>query len=868
MSVRALQLFYTSCRRGISGHAGFQTRAVSDGVKPDEIREIEARALYQAPRELPTSPDADALVSMFPKAFRAFRLASGRIAILRTVYAGQDYSGRWGNYFAHALVMEHLPQGHWPIDVYAWDGWRDRLESPDDSEPQTLEPVDLERIGCGQDFSLEEIGTFLGEEPSRPALLRQMIQAVFGRATESRSLVIRAGLELDGVYWIACLQKAFPPACLKNLSCSTYQFDPRTCLAVNATMGETDFLFDEGERRYQFYQFDCIAGVHSEVPADGIEYARVLSEWMASQPARVEGFHELAAVFACDEIGPELLHVLRIYRLSLSDNLEISPNELGASLAFAQAKALPRELPRVLVAVGDVSRALNSRASPEDWSSIVRFLAQSAVAADSAELRARVACAWVKAFDTFVLEHHRSEDAILALRDETESVLGKEARVVSEAFIEDVHLDWMLQRAAKLPTRNLELLVTALLHALQRLGREHVHETQEVRSLIEAVMSRRKPQQAAEVRCILHPFRGDLQALEDVTRQVAGVLRGSDAASAETRAGYRIVGAALSDILGGGDESARFELLGRLKESEGLAFVLVGEWEATLARASDKVGAHARYEAALLADGSTFATTLAETLAKTFLEQLPARSASGQAQRWLESGRCGVFSGELAQIIVEHASRRVTFSADDEARSEKLVRLIGADRKSRGIREVPIRCELFNIAWRVRQGERLELDRATFERAGSEGYREFLTALFPGLLNSAHSAESYCRALLTLYSASYGRTFTSTYVRYIGALPDERFDDADRAALRFWIGLKPSDSQGESAWSLLGRMREEVVDALALRAAELRGVGWTLFEQFMGERRESKGRARSGWDVFRERVAKRRTGWIGRLLGL
>ena len=862
----ALQLFYTSCRRGISGHAGFQTRAVSDGVKPDEIREIEACALYQAPRELPTSPDADTLASMFPKAFRAFRLASGRIALLRTVYAGQDYSGRWGNYFTHALVMEHLPRGHWPIDVYAWDGWRDRLESPDDSEPQALEPVDLERIGCGQDFSLQEIGTFLGEEPSRPALLRQMIQAVFGRATESRSLVIRAGLELDGVYWIACLQKAFPLACLKNLSCSTYQFDPRTCLAVNATMGETDFLFDEGERRYQFYQFDCIAGVHSEVPADGIEYARVLSEWMASQPARVEGFHEFAGLFACDEIGPELLHVLRLYRVSLSDNLERSSSELGASLAFAQAKALPRALPRVLGAVGDVTRALNSQASPEDWRSIVRFLAQSAVAADSAELRARVACAWVKAFDTFVLEHHRWEDAILALRDETESGLGKEARVVSEAFVEDVHLDWMLQRAAKLPTRNLELLVTALLHALQRLGREHVNETQEVRSLIEAAMSRRKLQQAAEVRCLLSPFRGDLRALEDVTSQVACALRGTDAASAETRAGYRIVGAALSDILGGGDESARFELLGRLEKSEGLAFVLVGEWEATLARASDKVGAHARYEAGLLADGSTFATAMAETLAKTLLEQLPARSVPEQAQRW-ESGRCGVFSGELAQIIVEQASRRVTFSADDEDGSEKLVRLIGADRKSRGIRGVPIRCELFNIARRVRQGERLELDRATFEPAGSEGYREFLTALFPGLLNSAHSAESYCRALLTLYLASYGRTFTSTYVRYIGALPGERFDDADRAALCFWIGLKPSDSQGGSAWLLLERMREEVVDALALRAAELRGVGWTLFEQFMGERRESKGRARSGWDVFRERVARRRTGWIGRLLG-
>ena len=54
------QLYYTSCEHGLSGYSGYQFNAVTPGVSPAVMREVEDRTLYEPPGWLLADPRARA----------------------------------------------------------------------------------------------------------------------------------------------------------------------------------------------------------------------------------------------------------------------------------------------------------------------------------------------------------------------------------------------------------------------------------------------------------------------------------------------------------------------------------------------------------------------------------------------------------------------------------------------------------------------------------------------------------------------------------------------------------------------------------------------------------------------------------------
>ncbi|WP_328764139.1 GTPase-associated protein 1-related protein [Streptomyces sp. NBC_00272] len=99
------QLHYTSAPPGPDG-SGFRFTAVSPGVPASLLREAEQLIGYEPPRDAPPRPSREQLVS-FPQALSLNVLSDGSRLLARSVYTGADYSGRWGNFHAHAV---HLPQ--------------------------------------------------------------------------------------------------------------------------------------------------------------------------------------------------------------------------------------------------------------------------------------------------------------------------------------------------------------------------------------------------------------------------------------------------------------------------------------------------------------------------------------------------------------------------------------------------------------------------------------------------------------------------------------------------------------------------------------------------------------------------------------
>lgn len=820
--MRALQFQYTSCRRGITGYAGFQTRAESPGLRHDERRELESKALYQPPRDLPSEPDASAIAGLFPKAFRIVNLASGRMALIRSCYSGQDYSGRWGNYFAHGLVLDDLPDGRWLIEVYSWPGWVDGLgEGEDDQEPVPLPEVPLSDLAGGADFDFNELRTFLGEREAREHMLAQMISAVFRRTSELRDLVIREELELDAVYWIACILKAFPAGCQRELTCSTYQFDPRSTLAINATNGETDFLFDVGERK-QFYLFDFVTGQHSEIPVDHPEYANLVAAWMASDPGQLENFQSFAALFDVYNVGPDLLHLLRLYQLQNGEQLSLTTSEISAVLQFIVACAKPGAFARVLGAMGDVTRSLCDTATSEDWALVIRFLAEGAATTGEAE-HLRGACqAWVDAFDHFVIEQRREDDSVLAIRAEVESRFTDGASAMALVFLAKEHLDWMWVHVSQLSGSSLNVVMTELERSCRQLGREPTCQAQEIYSLIEAVLSLH-PGHPPDLQWAFTPYKTDVEGISSIVTRTVSILEvqthDSDVADETWSPALGSVGRSLAHVLGAAGDDFRFRVLNKLKENDRFAGVLIGEWEAFIDRAANKIEAHDFYERNVLSDDSEVTQKLRDELATALLKVLPQEHQRRQARDWVESGRCRRLSNEVAGIVLALAIQDVTLATEDQA-SEHLAGLIVPELVERKLRLDLNRLEMRSAARRVLSEERdTNGIRRLVQKSDQATYREFLEIVLPRLLSTALTKAAIRKVLASLAVDPHMTIFAEAYAAYLTQRPKDSFDTVDVAAIVFWLKLDASDA----TWSTLGQLKQPAIDALAKRLSLMSG---------------------------------------------
>ena len=124
------QLYYTSCEHGLGGYGGYQFNAITPGIPPVVLREVEERTVYEPPRWLLADPDPEA----YPVAFSyGMSTATGMAIAAHVVFTGTDYSGRPGNYFVHALATSAPERDFGPLlpaELWGAALWRSRPSRP------------------------------------------------------------------------------------------------------------------------------------------------------------------------------------------------------------------------------------------------------------------------------------------------------------------------------------------------------------------------------------------------------------------------------------------------------------------------------------------------------------------------------------------------------------------------------------------------------------------------------------------------------------------------------------------------------------------------------------------------------------------
>ncbi|XVQ08604.1 hypothetical protein ACQP1W_39540 [Spirillospora sp. CA-255316] len=251
----AWQLHYTSARRGPTGRAGFQFVAETPGLPEGARAGVTPYLSYRPPPDAPLSPD-DAEVDRFPVALLYDRVA-GRPLLLRCRYLGRDYSGRYGNFFAHAVVAEEEElEGLRPAELWHAPLWTDRPLDGGGAAGAEL-PV-LDELSPGADSDPESLARWLAEHGTAGngngdgaggayALLARLMDAVAGVLARGHGRVVLIAEDVEPIArWIAVVSYSLPVAAAARMSFVTYSADPDG--AAQRLVGTTPDVWASAQR--------------------------------------------------------------------------------------------------------------------------------------------------------------------------------------------------------------------------------------------------------------------------------------------------------------------------------------------------------------------------------------------------------------------------------------------------------------------------------------------------------------------------------------------------------------------------------------------------------------------------------------------
>ncbi|SEG04795.1 hypothetical protein SAMN04489712_10323 [Thermomonospora echinospora] len=292
----AWQLHYTSARSGPTGRSGFQFVAETPGLPPGVRAAVTPFMAYRPPPDAPLSPNPQEL-ERFPVAL-AYEPVGGRALLVRSRYLGQDYSGRYGNFFAHAVVAEREElEGLRPIELWQAEIWAER--------PGEGELAALEDLPPGAGVSPETLAGRMAGDGSHRLLVRLVDAAVAALERGHGRLVLVCEDAEPIVRWIAVLSYSLPAAATARLSFTTFSADPAG--APHRVVGTTPGVWSAAHHDDPAFFVGPDSGedsTGSEDDGEGGRFARTVAAcWRDRDFAGLDALGELAAVQFADGAG-------------------------------------------------------------------------------------------------------------------------------------------------------------------------------------------------------------------------------------------------------------------------------------------------------------------------------------------------------------------------------------------------------------------------------------------------------------------------------------------------------------------------------------------------------------------------------------
>ena len=167
------QVIYTSCENsliepslGLTQRPGHKIYSCSEGLSRENLDEIIRFSSYRLPKNN-TKEYSDVVGDPnvsdgFYKVFRTIRLSDQKIAVIQSVFAGVDYQGYEGNFFAHAFVFDEYDADFIPERFYGSKSFRKYLttEEAECEKVEFLPKPEMPVVSEGFDDGIYAFVTF------------------------------------------------------------------------------------------------------------------------------------------------------------------------------------------------------------------------------------------------------------------------------------------------------------------------------------------------------------------------------------------------------------------------------------------------------------------------------------------------------------------------------------------------------------------------------------------------------------------------------------------------------------------------------------------------------------------------------------
>jgi len=362
------QLLYTSCEQGLSANPGFMVQAISTGLDRSDKRELESSNPYVPPSDLPLQPTLEQIRELCPPMLFCRLLASGKIAVTRTIYIGFDYSGRPGNYLAHTLIFASVPDFHLG-ELFDWSGWHNHVQT----SPPTLESLDESHFQFKVPASKKVRELILnypyGVDAGKKLLAVLVDAALVDRDKDSAKGVILRAPAPELNYWvIAVAMAAVPSNASKPLTFCSYITGLTPSADVRGTLPETAGGLVTQSRP--------IVDVTVKQASNAPEYARYLVESFLNANEDFNNLNAFADDFELTPAASEWKYILDWLEIEKERLIPANTAALIALANFICAKIKPnsKTAPRVLESAINKLRSHSPQAQPSSNSNTNQLL--------------------------------------------------------------------------------------------------------------------------------------------------------------------------------------------------------------------------------------------------------------------------------------------------------------------------------------------------------------------------------------------------------------------------------------------------------------------------------------------------------------
>ncbi len=326
------QAIFTSSARGINKGGGLGIHTYSRECSAIELSEFEqsyCNYVYHGKFDK---------ISELPTKMVYGKVGADRYMQAEITYLGMDYdkvSGRTGNYLSHMFSFTKDDMKCYPMQYYDSPDYRRimKTEEVDGTLEVDYLPV-LDAVRPGKLVNIDRIQEFLGAEDFRMDFFCHMLAAVIG--SDQIHKVIICDKHENIVMWIAAIQYALPLQCVREMSFSTYEYNPIISeFDIRGAVPElSEGTCEDYSASGQFYVFDGIGKAYPKFDISSDFYQYGIQMAMSYAYDSLKAFHDFLKSYSYIAVDQDMYDGFKLFQMMQGGMEALNGEEFNRAISF------------------------------------------------------------------------------------------------------------------------------------------------------------------------------------------------------------------------------------------------------------------------------------------------------------------------------------------------------------------------------------------------------------------------------------------------------------------------------------------------------------------------------------------------------